>query len=102
MTHFRIAHLAFGQTDVEAARAQGPSWKIAIEPVVKRRAREQSGVAILVTLFPAAGVDAPAVANDEQNRLRHGNVLSRGSPARTSAFPRCGIDNAKRALLHRR
>src|SRR5688572_2623623 len=101
MAHFRVAHLAFGQTDIETARAQGPSGKIAINPVVKRRAGEQRGVAVLLAFFPAAGIDAPAIANDEQDRLRHGGAVSRLSPACTSAFPRCEIDKAKRALLHR-
>src|SRR4051812_24466407 len=50
MAHFGIAHLAFGQPDINSARAQFTAWIIAIEAIVKRRLRQQGGVAILFAL----------------------------------------------------
>jgi hypothetical protein len=38
---------------------------------MKRRASEQRGVSILFALFPAAGIDAPSIADDEHDGLRH-------------------------------
>ncbi len=38
---------------------------------MKRRPREQCGVSVFFTLLPAAGIDAPAVANNEHNRASH-------------------------------
>ena len=73
-----VAHLAFGQSDIQAAGAQMSDWIIAIKLIVKRRLRQQRGVAIGLTLRGAAGVDAPTVANQKQNRMRHGmNVADR-------------------------
>ena len=44
---------------------------MAIELIVERRAREQRRVAIRLPLSPAAGIDSPAVANQQHHRLRH-------------------------------
>jgi len=38
---------------------------------VKGSGREQRGVSILITFFPATRIDPPAVANDEHYRTRH-------------------------------
>ena len=38
---------------------------------MKRRPREQCGISVFFTLLPAAGIDAPAVANNEHNRASH-------------------------------
>ena len=38
---------------------------------MKRRVRQQSSVAIFLALFAPAGIDAPAVANDEHDRASH-------------------------------
>src|SRR5216684_7435834 len=64
MADFGVPHLAFGQTDVGATRAEFAAGIIAIELIVKRCAGEQRGVAIFFRLRFAAGIDAPAVAND--------------------------------------
>ena len=61
---FGVSHLAFGQTDIGAARAQFAAWIIAIELIVKRRFRQERGVAVFFRLGFAAGINAPAVAND--------------------------------------
>jgi hypothetical protein len=39
--------------------------------IVKGRGREQCRVAVLFTLFAAAGIDAPTVANHEHHRASH-------------------------------
>ena len=86
MAYFGVPHLALRQADIETARAQLAARIFAIEPVVKWRAREQGGVAVFFALFLSARVDAPAVANDEHDRLRHGGAVCRRSAERTSAF----------------
>ena len=88
MAHFRVAHLPFGQSDIESARAQFPAGIIAIELIVEWGAREQGGVAVFFPLLPTAGINAPAVSNNENNGLRHGGAFSRRSSPQTSAFPR--------------
>src|SRR5205807_3122368 len=64
MADFRVAHLAIGKSDIGAARAKFAAGIIAIELIVKRGLGEQGGVAIFFRLRFAAGIDAPAVAND--------------------------------------
>src|SRR5438477_9801995 len=71
MADFGVAHLALRQTYVGAAGAELAAGIIAIELIVKRRVREQSGIAVFFRLRFAAGIDAPAVANDEQHRASH-------------------------------
>jgi hypothetical protein len=41
----------------------------------------------LFALLPAAGINAPSVANDEQDRFAHGGAVSRRSARGTSGFP---------------
>ncbi len=50
MANFRVAHLSFGQSDIEAARAQFAARVFAIKVVMKRRVREQRGIAVFVAL----------------------------------------------------
>jgi hypothetical protein len=38
---------------------------------------EQGGVAVFLSLGPAAGIDAPAVANDQHYGPRHGSIVGR-------------------------
>ena len=76
MAYFGVAHLAVGQSDVEAACAELAAGVVAIELIVKRSAREQRRVAILLSRSNAAGIDAPAVANDEHHRFAHRRAVS--------------------------
>src|SRR6266404_4055359 len=71
MAYFRVAHLSLRQTDIGPARAQPARWIIAIKVVVERSAGEKCGVPIFLALFFPTGIDAPTVANDEQDRARH-------------------------------
>src|SRR4051812_23320388 len=71
MADFGIAHLTFREANVEAARTQSTSWIIAIKLVVKRRACQECGIAVLFALIEPTGIDSPAVANKKQNWLRH-------------------------------
>src|SRR5207302_9771121 len=43
-------HLAFGQSDIGAARAQFAAWIIAIELIVERRFCQERGVAVFFRL----------------------------------------------------
>src|SRR3954468_21333591 len=101
MAHFGVAHLAFGQSDIDPARAQLAAGIIVVEPIVKWRLRQQGGVAILIALRATIRIDAPAVADNEDDGLEHSSAFSRRSRARTSAFPGCGIDKADPALVDR-
>ena len=47
---FGVAHLAFGQTDIRPARAQLARRIVAVKMIVKRRPREQRGVAVFLAL----------------------------------------------------
>ena len=38
---------------------------------MKWRVSKERGVAVFLTFIPAAGIDAPAIANDEHRRRRH-------------------------------
>jgi hypothetical protein len=46
---------------------------------MKRRLRQQGGVAILVALLAAIWIDAPAVADNEDDGLWHSSAFSRRS-----------------------
>ena len=59
---------------------------------------KQGGVAVFFAPLLSARVNAPAVANNEHDRFRHGGAVCRGSAERTSAS---FVDNAYHALLHR-
>jgi hypothetical protein len=98
MAYFRVPHLSFGEANVETARAQPGTRVFVIQPVVKWRPRQQSSVAVFFAPLLPAGVNAPAVANNEHDRFRHGGAVCRGSAKRTSAS---FVDNANYALLHR-
>ena len=71
MAYFRVSHLSFRQTNVETAGAKFPAGIIAVKLVVKRRVSEQRGVSVLLAFFPTARVNSPAIANDENDRVRH-------------------------------
>src|SRR4051794_23045596 len=71
MAYLRVPHLPVGQSDIAAAGAEFSTWVIAVKAVVKRRARQQGGVAILFALLPSARIDSPAVADNENDGLRH-------------------------------
>src|SRR6266446_9028815 len=98
MAYFRVAHLSFRQTDIGPAGAQSTGWIIAIKFVVERSAGEKRGVPILLALFFPARIDAPTVANDEQDRARHNGALCRRFSRSTS---RSFVDKARKAPLHR-
>src|SRR2546423_11284 len=94
MADFRIAHLAFRKSNVGAARAQFAAGIIAVESIVKRRARQQRSIAVFFCLRFAARVDAPAIANDEHDRASHVRTLRRlGRSTRASFSCICGKTN---------
>ena len=64
-----VAHLAFREADILTARADAALRIGGIQVLVERCAGEQGGVAIFHCFGFAAGVDAPAVANDENYGL---------------------------------
>ena len=78
MTHFGIAHLTFGQTDIRATRAERAVRIFPKELIVKWCPRKQSRVAIFFALCLASGINAPAVANNQYDRLCHvaGTVIT--------------------------
>src|SRR5437016_14541330 len=76
MADFGIAHLAVGKSDIGAARAKFAARIIAIKLILKRRVREERGVAIFFCLAFAARINAPAVANDQHYRASHTRELS--------------------------
>src|SRR5712692_3806174 len=88
MAHFGVAHLSFRQADIDSAGAQPAGWIIAIKFVVERRPSEKRGVTVFVAHFFPAGIDAPTVANDEHDRVRHNGALCRRFSRWTSRFPR--------------
>src|SRR5438270_1168479 len=63
MADFGVSHLAFGQTDIGAARAQLAAGIIAIELIMKRRLRQKRGVTVLLRFGFAARINPPAVAD---------------------------------------
>src|SRR6266699_4464037 len=67
MSNFRIAHLSIRQTNIGPAGAQFTAWIIPIELVVKRRPREERCVSIFFALLSTAGINAPAIANNEHD-----------------------------------
>jgi hypothetical protein len=69
MADFTIAHLAVWQADVFAAGTDGAAWIGGVEVIVERGLRQQGGVAIGGGLSFTAGIDAPAVADDENYRF---------------------------------
>ena len=78
VTDFAVAHLAFGQPHVLAAGADGAARIRGIKMIMERRLREQRGIAVGLSLSFTAGIDAPAVADDENNRFfRHGCAFMR-------------------------
>ncbi len=64
---FGVAHLSFGQSDIEAARAQFSVGIFAIELIVKRGLREKGSVSIRFALRAAAGINSPTVANQQHD-----------------------------------
>ena len=69
MADFRIAHLTLGQTDVEAACAQFSTGVISIELIMKRSAGEERGITVFLALRPATRINAPAIADDQDDGL---------------------------------
>ena len=98
MANFGVAHLPFRQSDIESARAQSAARVFAIKLVVERRMREQRGIAVLLAFGCAAGINAPAVANNEHDWLGMAGALCRRSARETSGS---FVDNAGSPLLHR-
>src|SRR5438552_15860960 len=86
MADLGIAHLAFGKSDIGAARAQSAPGIIAIELIVKRGLGEERGVAVFLCLRFAAGIDAPAVANNEHHWASHTRALCRLMAAAASVL----------------
>src|SRR5438309_12080959 len=77
MPDFRVAHLAFGQTNIRATSAEFAARIIAIELVVKGCSSQKRRVSVLLARFPAAGIDAPSITNDEHHRAGHMRALCR-------------------------
>jgi hypothetical protein len=71
MADFGVAHLAVGQTDIGTAGAEFSPRIFPVKLVVEGCAREERGVSVLFTLPGAAGVNAPAIAHDKHDGLRH-------------------------------
>src|SRR5215471_14869779 len=71
VTNFRVAHLSFRQANIHAAGAQLGPWIVAVKLIVKRRRREQRRITVTLALPGSAGIDAPAVANNEHHRSGH-------------------------------
>src|SRR5438128_519861 len=101
MADFRVAHLPFGQTDIGPTGAEFTSRIVAIELVMKRRAGKKGGVTICLARFFAAGINAPAIANDEHHGARHGRTLPTIVKPDKEFPAGCGIDNRSRAQIHR-
>src|SRR4029077_17719337 len=59
MPDFRVAHLAFGETNIGTTSAQFATRIITIELVVKGGVGKKGGVAILLARLLAAGIDPP-------------------------------------------
>ncbi len=80
VAHFAVAHLAIGEAHVLTTAAHGAPGVLGIELVVKGRVSQQRGVAVFDRRSFAAGIDPPAVANDEYNRFSgHGDKLGAAS-----------------------
>ena len=78
MAHFTVAHLSGGQTHFFAAGTHLRPRIRRINLIVKRRAREQCGVAIFFGACATVGINAPAVADEEDYRfLWHDKMLGR-------------------------
>ena len=93
---FGIAHLAYRQTDIEAARGEAALRIGGVEVIVKGRLREQRRIAIGFRLLATVGIDAPTVADDENDRLfRHGRAGKQTCRARQGRNRRGAIFNAK-------
>ena len=71
MADFRIAHLSVRQANVSPARTQSGTRVVSVELVVKRRPRQQRCVCIFFPFLSPSRVNAPAIANDEHNRISH-------------------------------
>ena len=90
VAHLRVPHLSFRQSNIETTGAQFPARIIAIQLVMKRCPREQSRITVFSAFLAAAGIDAPTVANDENDRPRH--ELSFATLGKTDKwFPGCGL-----------
>src|ERR1051326_4499112 len=100
MANLGIAHLPFGQTNVGSTRAQFAAGVAPVELVVKWCLREERGVAIFLLPGFAAGVNTPAVTNNQHHRPGHTAHSGDDSKDR-QALSGCGIDNQEMASLHR-
>ena len=100
MADFGVAHLPCGQTDIETARAQFAAGIIAIE-LDRETASARASVAspFFSRLRAAAGINSPAVANQEHDRLRHRRRMCRRSRCRHKRV--LSLTSTRRALLHR-
>ena len=71
MADFGVAHLPVGQADIRTAGAEFSPRIVPVKLGVKGGVREERGVSVLFTLPGAPGVNAPAVAHDKHDWLRH-------------------------------
>jgi hypothetical protein len=101
MAHLRIAHLALRQPHIQAARTQFSSGITAIKLVVEWSAGQQSRISVLFAPRPAAGIDAPTVADNKHDRTGHIHQSLATITDIDKRFRACGIDNLKPASLHR-
>ena len=77
MADFGVAHLSFRQADIEAARTQSAARIFAIESDRETAfARAEWHRRLPARCCPAAGIDSPAVANQQHHRLRHDGELA--------------------------
>ena len=93
--------MALRKTDVGTARAQLGSGIFTVELIVEWRPREQRRISIFLPPLRSVGIDTPPVPDDEHDWASHIGALCRRFPESTSGFPRCVIDNAIAAPLHR-
>src|SRR5438105_2501968 len=85
MADFGIAHLTIGKSDIGAARAQFAPGIISIKLIVKWSSGEERGVAVFLSLGLAAGIDTPAVANDQHYRAGHARTVTTNGSHRKRA-----------------
>ena len=100
VAHFAVAHLAVGQAHVFAAGTDGAHRIGGIEVVVVRGAGQQGGIAIGYGLSFTAGVDAPAVTDNENNRFFGHGYKVNGSERRCRQAPGQGGTPARKAWKH--
>ena len=68
VTDFAVAHLPRRQADILATTTDPRPWPRRVQMIMKWRARQQCGIAMRLRLIATTGVDAPSIANDQDDR----------------------------------